>query len=84
MACARFCGPIAALYNKYEAKQFTLPEKYDKSILIFTSKGEIKKVIPFDLKERIICFEFTADEFLLIVYATGQYFLIDPHSGNLK
>jgi hypothetical protein len=35
------------------------------------------------MKERIILFSFTNDEKLLICYAKGNYYLIDPATGKV-
>jgi hypothetical protein len=40
--------------------------------------------LPFELKERVILFEFMPDEQLLIVYANGNYFLLDPATANTR
>jgi len=40
--------------------------------------------VPLDFKERVILFAFTLDEQLLIVFATGNYFLIDPATGHVN
>lgn len=80
---ARYSGPIALLYRKYESKQLKLPENYDSHILFFNCRGEIQRTVPFDLKERVILFQFTPDEQLLIIYATGAYFLVDSATGDL-
>jgi hypothetical protein len=37
----------------------------------------LQRTVPFELKERVILFEFTADEQLLVLLATGKYYLID-------
>jgi hypothetical protein len=42
------------------------------------------RTIAFELKERVILFEFTAEEQLLIMYANGNYFLIDPATTSIK
>jgi hypothetical protein len=39
--------------------------------------------VPFDLKERVILFQFTQDEHLLIVYATGAYSLLDTATATI-
>ncbi len=75
-ACSN-SGPIALLYRKYDIKQAKLPENYDSNILIFNCRGELIKMIPFELKERIILFQFNQEEQLIVIYATGQYFVID-------
>ena len=79
-----FSGPIAALFDRNITHQFVLPKNYDASIIIFNCKGEAKKEIPFELKDRLICFEFTLEEDLLIIEASGIYHLIDPYSGQIR
>lgn len=49
-------GPIALLYRKYDQKQVKLPDHYDSNILIFNCRGELIRMVPFDLKERVLLF----------------------------
>ncbi len=50
--------------------------------MIFNPKGELKRNIAFEMKDRVILFKFTELEELLILYASGEYVLIDPFSGK--
>lgn len=77
-------GPIALLFRKYEFKQLKLPDQLDCSIILFDCRGELLRTVPFELKERVILFEFTTDEHLLIVYASGTYFLLDTATAILR
>jgi hypothetical protein len=76
-------GPLALLYRKYYSKQLKLPEKYDSNILFFNCKGDLLRMVPFELKERVVLFDFTEDEQLLVIYANGNYFLVDPATANV-
>ena len=60
-AAASNSGPLALLYRKYGAKQLKLPENYENCVLLFNCKGELLRMVPFELKERVILFEFTLD-----------------------
>lgn len=75
---------MALLYRKYGAKQLKLPENYDSNVLFFNCKGDLLRTVAFDLKERVILFDFTPDEQLLIVYANATYFLVDPATANTR
>ena len=77
-------GPIALLFRKYEFKQLKLPEQLDCSVILYDCRGELLRTVPFDLKERVILFEFTTDEHLLIVYASGTYFVLDTATATFK
>lgn len=52
-------GPLALLYRRYYSKQLKLPEKYDGSVLFFNCKGDLLRMVGFELKERVVLFEFT-------------------------
>jgi hypothetical protein len=83
-AAAANSGPVALLYRKYGAKQLKLPENYDSNVLFFNCKGDLLRTVAFELKERIILFDFTPDEQLLIIYANANYFLIDPATAATR
>jgi hypothetical protein len=72
------------LYRKYYSKQLKLPENYESSVLFFNCKGDLLRTVSFDLKERVILFEFMPDEQLLIMYANGNYFVVDPATASIK
>lgn len=42
----------------------------------------MKKLIPFELKDRLIFFDFVKDESLLMVEASGKFYLVDGFSGH--
>lgn len=81
-AVASFSGPIALLENKGISHQFILPSYCADSITILNCRGEFKKSIPYKMKDHIIFFGFTKWEELLIVDASGDFWLIDPFSSN--
>ena len=41
-------------------------------------------MVPFELKERVILFEFTREEKLIIMYASGVYFVVDPATASVS
>ena len=83
-AVANFSGPIALLEDKSINHQFILPKYFHETIVIMNCKGEFKKAVPFKMKDQIIFFGFTKWEELLIVDASGDYWLIDSFSGNIN
>ena len=82
-AVSGFSGPIALLADKEINHQFILPDKFNESIILLTCRGELKKTVPFKMKDKIIFFGFTKWEELLVVDASGDYWLIDPFSGSI-
>lgn len=53
-------------------------------MLFFNCKGDLLRTVAFELKERVILFDFTPDEQLLIVYANATYFLVDPATASTR
>lgn len=82
-AVSSFSGPIALLVDKNISHQFILPENLLNSIAILNCKGELLKTIAYNYKERIIFMGFTKYEELLIIEASGDYWLIDAFSGQI-
>lgn len=83
-ACSSFSGPIALLNDKGISHQLILPQNMINNIAIFNCKGELKKTVPYDTKDNVMFMGFNKVEELLIVEASGDYWLIDPFSGHVS
>lgn len=74
---------MALLYDKNILHHYILPKGYESSIIILNVRGEVKKLIDFTIKDRIIYFGFLKYEELLIVDASGDFWIVDPYSTHI-
>ena len=58
------------------------PEDED-SILLFSNRGSIFNRVPFYVKDKVVFFQFTSEE-VLVLGTTSAYYLIDPYRSSVK
>ena len=84
IAMARHGGPIAITRDPDHIVLSKSDDPTKENICIYTNNGELMVACPNKEKEKIIGFDFIEDEFLLVVWQTGTYVLIDPHLSSKK
>ena len=84
IAIARHGGPIAITRDPDHIVLSKSDDPTKENICIYTNNGELMVAVPNKEKEKIIGFDFIEDEFLLVVWQTGTYVLIDPHLSSKK
>ena len=84
VAIARFGGPIAITRDPDHIVLSKSDDPTKENICLYTNNGELMVACPNKEKEKIIGFDFIEDEFLLVVWQTGTYVLIDPHLSSKK
>ena len=79
-------GPIAITSDKTEILALKPSDPSIENVCIFNNEGELSQKIKIDnhFKEVIVCFDFTKDEQLLVVFEKGYYWVVDPHRGTFK
>lgn len=84
IAIARHGGPIAITRDPDHIVLSKSDDPTKENICIYTNNGELMVTCPNKEKEKIIGFDFIEDEYLLVVWQTGTYILIDPHLSSKK
>lgn len=84
IAIARYGGPIAITRDPDHIVLSKSDDPTKENICIYTNNGELMVACPNKEKEKIVGFDFIEEEFLLVVWQTGNYVLIDPHLSSKK
>ncbi|CAD8149295.1 unnamed protein product [Paramecium octaurelia] len=84
IAVAKWGGPLAATKNFDQVILMRTDDILKDSIVFFTNSGKIMSRTPYKEADKIPLFDFLEDEHLILLKASGVYYIIDPFKGTKK